>query len=164
MLLRRTLCTLLPVTSSAPETSEVVRYLTPEAPRMAARSPSTWSPKPSAARNRWPRSAAAISSPPARWFQSAPRQAGVFCSPPSAAGPSRPRRLHSLHRRSLPPCCTDVFFLVGLDEDDAVMMQSDLSQRWEEEIRPRQTPYDRPLRPSGDPCGEQCCGRSIDSA
>jgi len=43
-------------------------------------------------------------------------------------------------------------------------MQADLSQRWEEEIRPRQTPYDRPLRPSGDPRGEQCCGRPIDSA
>lgn len=43
-------------------------------------------------------------------------------------------------------------------------MQADLSQRWEEEIRPRQTPYDRPLRPSGDPGGEQGCCRAVDSA
>ncbi len=41
-------------------------------------------------------------------------------------------------------------------------MQSCLRECREEEIRSRQAPYDRPLRPGGDPGGEQRRGSAID--
>lgn len=43
-------------------------------------------------------------------------------------------------------------------------MQSCLREPGEEQIRSRQAPDDRPLRPGGDPGGEQRRGRPIDGA
>lgn len=55
-----------------------------------------------------------------------------------------------------------VFFLVGFDEDHPVGMQPHLCQSRKEEIRSRQTPDDRSLRPRGYSRGEQSCGCAID--
>lgn len=40
-------------------------------------------------------------------------------------------------------------------------MQSSLGERREEQIRPRQAPDNRPLRPRSDPCREKCGRRAV---
>jgi hypothetical protein len=56
----------------------------------------------------------------------------------------------------------NVFLLVTLDEDDAASLQARLRECREKQVGSRQTPDDLALRPGGDTCSKQGCGRSID--